>query len=260
VIIDAHTHVWPDAVAGRALAAAGLKDLESRGDGTVASLVETMASAGVDRAICLAVANTPDRVEAANRFAGQLPEHLIGFGSAHAGVDPDELVASLRRHGLPGVKVHPLFQDYGLDDPGLAHVLEALGDEFVAIVHVGAGKDDATNARCTPAMLRDLARRFPRLKLVACHFGGYRLLDEAEELVQGLPIHLDTSWPPSLAEVDPARIRRSIERHGPERIVFASDWPMADPAAEIAVIEGLSLDDDTTSQILGGNMARLLGL
>jgi predicted TIM-barrel fold metal-dependent hydrolase len=43
-------------------------------------------------------------------------------------------------------------------------------------------------------------------------------------------------------------------------VVFGSDWPMADPAAEIAAIRNLGLTDDEVDGILGGNVARLLGL
>lgn len=259
MIVDFHAHVWPDAVAERALSGAGL-DLDRYGDGTVGGLTAAMTQAGVDRAVCLGVANSADRVEAANRFAGSLDRsRLVGFGSAHPGVAPEELVASLRRHGLRGVKVHPLFQSYGLDDPGLLKVLDALRGEFAAVVHVGAGKQ-AESARCTPPMFAALARQLPGLDLVACHFGGYRLLDEAQQHVVGLPVHLDTSWPPSLAGLDPAEVRELLRRHGVERVVFASDWPMADPAAEVAAVRALGLDDDETEAVLGGNATRLLGL
>ncbi|MFC7658692.1 amidohydrolase family protein [Pseudonocardia benzenivorans] len=109
-------------------------------------------------------------------------------------------------------------------------------------------------------MLAELVRQFPRLDLIACHFGGYKRFEEAAEIVIGLPVHLDTSWPPSLATLDPRRVREIIEKHGPERICFASDWPMADPGAEIATIRDLGFSDDDTAAILGGNLARLLGL
>jgi predicted TIM-barrel fold metal-dependent hydrolase len=41
--------------------------------------------------------------------------------------------------------------------------------------------------------------------------------------------------------------------------VFGSDWPMADPAAEIAAIKALGLRDDAVEDILGRNFIRLLG-
>ncbi|HEX2162227.1 MAG TPA: amidohydrolase family protein [Thermoleophilaceae bacterium] len=258
MVIDAHTHVWPDAIAGRALAGS-VRDLERFGDGRVDSLIATMDAAGIDRSVCLGVANSGDRVEAANRFAGSLDrDRLIGFGSIHPDLSAAENVASLRRHGLVGAKSHPLFQSYSLDDPRLLEILDALRGEFAVIVHVGpAGAD--SGARCTPAMIRDIARQLPGLALIACHLGGYRVLDEAEDSVVGLPgVYLDTSWPPSIATLDRNRVRAAIERHGPERVLFASDWPMADPGAELAAVEALGLSDADTRAILGGNLVRLL--
>src|SRR3712207_7547473 len=43
-------------------------------------------------------------------------------------------------------------------------------------------------------------------------------------------------------------------------VVFGSDWPMADPAAEIAAIRDLGLTKEEEDGILGGNLGRLLGL
>ncbi len=258
-MIDGHTHVYPDAVAKKAIAGSPA-DLERFGDGTVASLAEVMAASGVDRSVSLGIANTPERVENANRFAGGLdPSLFVPFGSVHPGLSPEENVASLRRHGLRGAKVHPMFQDLRIDDPRLYATLDAMSGEFAVIMHVGAAGTDPGD-RCSPAMLVEIVKQFPRLDLIACHFGGYKRFEEAAEIVIGLPVHLDTSWPPSLATLDARRVREIIEKHGPERICFASDWPMADPAAEIATIRDLGFSDDDTDAILGGNMARLLGI
>jgi predicted TIM-barrel fold metal-dependent hydrolase len=258
MIIDGHFHVWPDHIAERAMT--GVADgIERRGDGTARGAVAAMDEAGIDRAICLGVAVRPEHVIATNQFVGSLdPQRFIGFGSLHPGVGVEETLASLRANGLLGVKVHPLFQGYGLDDPGLWTLLDAIQGEFAVIAHIGEGGHGA--ARCTPPMLRDLVRRFPRLDLIACHFGGYHLLPEAEEIIIGLPVYLDTSWPPSVGTLDPARVRRAIERHGPERVIYASDWPMADPATELAAVRALGVSEDDTAAVLGGNLARLLGI
>ena len=45
-------------------------------------------------------------------------------------------------------------------------------------------------------------------------------------------------WPSST----PSGSSRLIRRHGADRVVFGSDWPMADPAAEIAAIRALASD------------------
>jgi predicted TIM-barrel fold metal-dependent hydrolase len=256
MVIDGHCHVWPDKVASRAL---GSAPGERFGDGTRGSLIDVMAASGVDRAVSLGVAATPENVESANRFAGSLdPQHFIGFGSVHAGLSAEENVASLRRHGLRGAKVHPYFQRFALDDPRLWETFDAMRGEFCVIAHVGAAGDH-DGSLCTPEMVRKIVKQFPDLDFIACHFGGYQQLDEAEPLI-GVPVYFDTAWPPSLDTIPRARLRSLIERHGPERIIFASDWPMADPLHEREVIEDLGLDDDAVAAILGGNLARLLRL
>ena len=87
---------------------------------------------------------------------------------------------------------------------------------------------------------------------------GFRLLDDAENEVVGMDVLLETSWPPTLADLDRNRVIEIIRRHGPDRIIFGSDWPMADPAAEIAVIRDFGFTDDQTAGILGRNLARFL--
>lgn len=260
MIVDSHVHVWPDKIAKRALANP-LDEMQRFGDGTVAGAVAAMEAAGIDRAVSLGVADVPERLDKANAFAASLdPERFVGFGSVHPGASVEDNIESLRRHGLKGAKLHPLFQGYALDDPRLGEILDAMQGEFVVIAHVGHGDTPEANERATPAMMRSLVREYPRLDIVAAHFGGYLTMDEAEELVMGLPVTVDTSWPPSLATLDPKRVRRFIERHGPHRVSFATDWPMADPARERQAIEDLGLSAADTEAVLGGNMARLLRL
>lgn len=262
MIIDGHVHVWPDKIAKIALGSPS-DGLRRFGDGTTASAVESFRRAGVDKGICLAVADAPERLESANRFVGGLDDdHFIGFGSVHPGRTPEDNVASLRQNRLKGVKLHPLFQGVALDDPRYWEIYAALEGEFVAVFHVGPEfPGDPKGALATPRMIREIAKAFPRFDIVAAHLGGYNALDEATAEVHGLEnVYLDTSWPPSIATLDPRTVRAAIERHGAERVVFATDWPMADPEAEIAAIRALGLSDTDTDAILGGNYVRLLGL
>jgi predicted TIM-barrel fold metal-dependent hydrolase len=261
VIIDAHAHVWPDRIAEIALSANRLPDLHARGDGTVSGLTADMAASGVSISCCLGIANEARHVDSVNRFvAGLTSETRFGFGTVHVDLPVEENLASLRRHGVRAVKIHPLFQGFALDDPRLWEILEAFGDDIAVITHVGEGGSPEANRLSSPAMIRDIARQFPRLKLMACHFGGYKILDDAEEMLAGADVVLETSWPPSLATLRPGRVRDLIRRHGAERIVFGSDWPMTSPAEEIRAIDALGLSDDETKSVLGGTLARLLGI
>jgi predicted TIM-barrel fold metal-dependent hydrolase len=261
VIVDSHCHIWPDAIAARVLASRPA-DLDPIYDGTLEGLRRTMDDAGIDRAVCMGVATMARNVEKTNQFIGGLDRsRFIPFGTIHPELSVDQNLDSLRRHGIFGVKLHPLFQDLSLADPRVIEILHELADsEIVVITHVGAGADDAANERGSPSQLRTVINAVPNLILIACHFGGYHRLDEAEDIIVGSRAVLETSWPPRMSELDPERIRNIIARHGADRVVYGSDWPMADPIAEIAAVRSLGLDRFDEEAILGGNLAKLLGL
>jgi predicted TIM-barrel fold metal-dependent hydrolase len=261
VIIDAHCHVWPDHIAATVLAGRPA-DLDARHDGTMAGLGRTMDEAGIDRALCLGVAHAARTVQRTNEFIGSVDRtRFVPFGTVHPELSPAVNLKSLQDNGIGGVKLHPLFQDLSLADPRLVDIAEALAEAGITVItHVGAGGDADANDRGSPRSLRTLLDAVPGLRVIACHFGGYHRLDEAEELLVGSRAVLETSWPPSTAGLDPARVREIIARHGADRVVYGSDWPMTDPAAEIAAIRALGLPPEDEAAILGDNLATLLGI
>jgi uncharacterized protein len=261
MIIDAHCHVWPDHIAPKVLATRPAS-LDPVHDGTIAGLRATMAAAGVGHAMVLGVANVARTVERTNEWIGAVDRSVFTpFGTVHPDLPPAVNVRSLQDNGIRGVKLHPLFQDLALDEPRVIELLHALAEAGVTVItHAGAGGSDKASDRGSPAALRTALDAVPELTLIACHFGGYHRLSEADELIVGTRAYLETSWPPRLADLDRERIRTLIRRHGADRVIFGSDWPMADPAAEIAAVRGLGLDQAETDAILGGTLAGLLGL
>lgn len=263
MIIDSHTHVWPDKIAEIALGANAnaLPDLTATGDGTVGGLMSDMEQSGVAMSCCLAVANLPRQVDRVNEWVASLASpQRIPFGTVHVDLSVEENIASLQRNGIRAVKVHPLFQNYALDDHRLWDIFDAFGSDFTVITHVGAGGSSEVNQLATPGMIRDIAKQFPQLRLIACHFGGYKLFDDAREILSGVDVVLETSWPPTLAGLRPEKVRRLIRDHGAERVVFGSDWPMTTPSKEIETLDALGLSDDEIKLILGGTMARMLDI
>jgi len=260
MIIDAHCHVWPDRIAARALAGR-VPGMEAVGDGTVAGVRASIRRCGIDKTVVMGIADHARNVARTNEFVGSIASSaMIPFGTVHPDIPVDENLASLFENGIVGVKLHPLYQGFRIDDPRIHELLRAFGSEIPVIMHVGAGGSPEANLRSNPTMLAEIVRSFPELRLVACHFGGFHQLDQVEEEVVGLDVMLETSWPPTLAGLDRERVISLVRRHGTEHVVFGSDWPMTDPAAEIAVIRGLGLGEEATNAILGGNLARLLGI
>lgn len=261
MIIDCHMHVWPDHIA-EAMQSQTPAGMPLRFNGKLSGLLESMDASGIDMGLALGVGIKASTVARTNEFIGSVPrDRLVPFGTVHPDLSVEENLTSLRDNGIVGVKLHPLFQALSLDDPRVHEILRALGEEGIPVVtHVGAGEDPVSNERGAPVLLRKLADEVPEVTLIACHFGGYHRLEEAQEHVVGSRVHLETSWPPTMAELDPQPIVDLIRRHGADRVVFGSDWPMADPAAEIAAIRALGLTREEEDGILGDNLARLLGL
>lgn len=261
MIVDAHMHVWPDHVAD-AMQSQRPAGMPLRFDGKVSGLLRTMDEAGVDKGLALGVGIKASVVARTNEFIGTVPrDRLVPMGTVHPELSVEENIKNLKDNGIVGVKLHPLFQALSLSDPRVRDICVALAEEGMPVIsHVGSGGDGEANERGNPAALRALADDLPDLKLIACHYGGYHRLDDAEEHVVGSRVTLETSWPPTLAELEKERLVAIIRRHGADRVVFGSDWPMADPAAEIAAIRDLGLTKDEEDGILGNNLARLLGL
>jgi predicted TIM-barrel fold metal-dependent hydrolase len=261
MIIDCHCHVFPDHIAKVVLGRrpSGLNPVH---DGTIDGLIKTLDESGIDMALTLGVANKAANVARTNEFIGSVPrDRFVPFGTVHPELSNEENLRHLSDNGIRGVKLHPLFQTLSLGDPRVVDLVAALADAGVVLVtHAGAGGDAEANERGAPAHIAKLLDKVPNAKLITCHYGGYHRLDEAERLVVGSRAVLETSWPPTLAELDPDKVVPLIRRHGADRVVFGSDWPMADPGAEVAAIRKLGLTKQEEDGILGDNLARLLGL
>lgn len=261
MIVDCHMHVWPDHIAD-AMQSQTPAGMPLRFNGKLSGLLESMDDAGIDMGLALGVGIKASTVARTNEFIGSVPrDRLVPMGTVHPDLSVDENLKSLLDNGIVGVKLHPLFQALSLDDPRVHDILAGLSELGMPVVtHVGAGQDEEANRRGAPVLLRRLADSLPDLRLIACHYGGYHRLDEAEQHVVGSSVTLETSWPPTMAELEPERVVRLIRMHGADRVVFGSDWPMADPAAEIAAIRNLGLTKEEEDGILGDNLARLLGI
>lgn len=261
MIVDAHCHVWPDHIAPQVLRTRPA-DLNPVHDGTIDGLRRTLDAAGVDFGVCLGVAATARTVQRTNEWIGSVDrDRFVPFGTVHPELPVEVNLASLQDNGIRGVKLHPLFQDLHLADPRVVEIAAGLAEAGLPVItHVGAGGDPAANDRGAPQHVAALLDRVPGLTLMACHFGGYHRLEEAERHLVGSRALLETSWPPTVGELERNRIRTVIERHGADRVVFGSDWPMADPATEIAALRALGLPAEDEGAVLGGNLAGVLGL
>ncbi|NPV53037.1 MAG: amidohydrolase [Firmicutes bacterium] len=265
MVIDFHTHCFPDKLARRAIA----KLEESAGekaylDGTVSGLLRSMDRAGIDLSILQPVATRPGQERSINEWAwactARAPGRILSFGSIHP--DSRDWRDEIRRiadYGLKGVKFHPDYQEFYVDEPRVFPVYEALCAEgLVILFHAGIDIGLPEPCHCPPERLRKVIQRLPEGKWVAAHMGGWRCWDEVEAGLVGQPLYFDTSY--SYPWLGAARMRSLILAHGVDRILFGTDSPWADQAQAVAEIHDLGLPLEMEKTILGGNAAALLGL
>ena len=227
------------------------------------SLLKTMEKCGVDKSVFLNVVTKEKQHENALIFSKELnSDRIISFGS----VEPEsvhalEYVWKFSDDGLKGMKLHPPLQKIDLDDRRNFPVFDlarALG--LVLVVHAGYDFTFPEPPRASVAMIINVLKNFPGLKLVAAHMGGLR---ESREVLDSLAgkhdLYFDTAYT-AAPWVDRALLLDIIRRHGAERVLFGSDFPWHLPSMEIDMIEGLDISREEKDLILGGNAERILGI
>lgn len=237
--IDVHTHVFHPKIARKAIAHLNAHyGVRCAGDGTLAGLLECERRVPVDRCVILCAATTPEQVMPSNRFAMRLQaedERVIAFGTLHPGfADWERELERLKRAGIRGIKLHPDFQGFRLDDARLLPIFEAMQGEFILTVHVGDALPPEENPSC-PYKLASILRAFPSLTVIGAHLGGFRMWEHAQRVLGGgryANLWLDTS---SVAPILQGPDLTALVRAFPEeRLLFGSDWPLWDPVEEVA--------------------------
>lgn len=261
-VIDAHAHIFPDKIAARA--SKGIEDfydIPVSYDGSLSSLLELGAEGGIEAFLVQSVATVPQQVRAINNFiadcAARYPRRLIGFGALHPALSDQELqeeteyILSL---GLHGVKLHPDFQQFAIDDPAALRIYDLLQGRLPLLIHTG----DYRYSWSHPARLARVLREFPRLDVIAAHFGGWSQWKEAEEELAGKRVFVDTSS--AFYQLPRETARRLIATFSSERVLFGSDYPMWNPGKEKERLFSLGLSDGELERICSGNLLELLGL
>ena len=248
-LIDVHTHVYPPAIARKA--AASIREFYQLGtdemDGTTDTLLKKGDEVGIDRFVILPVAVRPDRTRHINEFILEqvaVQPRFIGFGTVHAGMEEiAEEARFIMDKGLKGIKMHPDTQEFAIDDPRLFPVYETIQGKIPVILHMGDHRFDYSH----PARLRHVLELFPRLQVIAAHFGGYGMYEIAYEQLYDKDCIFDVSS--SMMFMESGVAEKFINIYGAERMAFGTDYPLWDPVKETKRFLELKLTDEQFEQI-----------
>ncbi len=236
--IDIHAHAFHPKIAAKAVAQ--LQEhygIPAIGGGFWEDMVPRMRKAGLDYSSVLSAATKPEQVEPANSYAASLvgTPGVIPFGTIHPDYSKmDDVLAFLWDRGIHGIKLHPDFQGFRLDDPRLEPFFGAVEGRFTVLVHVGDKLPPAENPSC-PFKVAAIKRKFPRLELIAAHFGGVWHWPYVVEALKGLDILMDTSS--SLFAIPQGLLEQIFHSFPLENFLFGSDYPLFDCADERILLQ-----------------------
>ncbi len=280
MIIDFHTHIFPDPIAPKAVAKLqSVSHTRIFSDATAGGLAADMKERGVDFSVVLPVATNPGKVPHMNDVcaAGNNGDGLIHFGAIHpdfAGWHAE--LGRIRELGLKGIKIHPVYQGVDLDDVRYLRILERCAElDLIVVAHAGIDIGYPQEIRCDPVRSRRALAQVPGVKLVLAHMGGWKNWEVVAENLADTGCYLDTAF--SLGQIDPLeadfyspRQRQLLSQEdftalvkafGADRVLFGTDSPWTHSQREIRKILSLTgLTEEEKMLILGENACTLLGI
>jgi len=271
MIIDAHTHVYPEKIADKAVAKleanAGVK---AKVNGRKSGLMKSMKEAGVDYSLLLPVATSPRQVDGINAEAGDTnatadQTGLLSFGGVHPDTENyKEVLRQIKALGLKGIKVHPDYQETFFNDIRYKRIVaEATELGLYVVTHAGVDIGLPDPIHCRPEHVKEMLKDTQTDKLILAHMGGWRLWQQVEELLAEENVYLDTSFSHEGIGVEgmlsPEQFVHLVRAHGVDKIVFGSDSPWSSQKESVEWIRQTSLTEEEKEMIFGGNAKRILG-
>jgi predicted TIM-barrel fold metal-dependent hydrolase len=263
MFVDFHSHIFP-----RGKAASILEELSGRGDiphysdGTLDGLLDTMTRSGIGLSLISRITTQANKVAAVNQWLLRCRRpNVLPMATIHPdGPVTVEDLETFKTQGFQGIKLHPDYQGFFVDDPRMYPFYEAAQHvQMPVLFHAGLDRGLPPPVRAMPRRLLKVHRQFPRMVMVAAHMGGEDNYQETEIFLLGEDIYLDTSF--VLRIMAPETLKRFFRKHPVERILFGSDSPFTDQAAELDYLLSLSfLTAAEKEKVAGGNAAALLKL
>jgi len=260
MIIDFHTHAFPDTVAAKAIPVLSKEgNITAHTQGTTESLLASMDWAGINASVICSIATRPSQFEPILKWSASIQSsRLIPLPSIHP-ADPDIVtrVFQVKEAGFLGIKMHPYYQDFFLGEERLTPLYKALSEAgLFLVVHCGYDIAFPRTRRSDPSQILALQQRFPDLKLITTHFGGWDIWDEVEETLIGKEIFMEISF--ALAYLSDYQALRMFNNHPANYLLFGSDSPWDDQSTALQRLRKLPISDDLINSITGENASRLL--
>ena len=268
MVIDFHTHVFPEKIAEKTIEVLKTNVYNINGvkppaftEGTVASLQQSMEENGIDFSVVMPIATHPKQTPTINAYAeGIRSKNMVSFGSLHPlQEDWESVLEGLAEKGFKGIKLHPQYQDVELDSPHIIRILEkAQGLGLYTMFHAGVDIGVPTSELATPKRMKNLLNYVSGEYIIAAHLGGFKMWDAVEEHLVGSKISFDISY--ACSHIEKEQFLRIIRNHGADKILYGSDSPWKSQGEPLSDLKKLELSQQEMDLITHKNAIRILSL
>jgi predicted TIM-barrel fold metal-dependent hydrolase len=239
-VFDAHAHIGVD-VDGRTMTAEGMR--------------ERMEAAGVKKSIVFPL-NDPN---ARDDYSGpndviwkayeEYPRSFVPFFRLNPHLDYDKEFARCIERGFMGLKLHPVSQNFELDDPKVVRLLGMAAEVGLPVlIHTGFAMQ-----RVVDPLLPTVEAR-PELRLILGHAAMVEVLEAARAFEEHPNVLFETSV---VRAKDLYELCCSVH---PSRIAFGSDIPYGDLPSTLhsilAAAQAAGVPDEALPGILSENIRR----
>lgn len=263
MLIDFHAHTFPEKIAKKTIEALEERaDTKATREGTVEALLLQMEETGVDLSVVLPVVTNPKQFQSVNEYAAMLNETHAGKLLSFGGIHPDcaDYMAELsyiKELGLKGIKIHPDYQGYFIDDLKYLRIIHRATELGLAIVtHAGVDIGLPSPVHCPPDRARHMLDEVKPEKMVLAHTGGWKQWDQVEEFLVGQKVFFDIAFTSRYLEKN--QFEQMVRRHGIEQILFATDTPWESPKETVAYVESTELTVEEKEKIYSKNAKKIL--
>ena len=273
MIIDFHTHTFPDELAKKTIPYLEAKaGFIAKTDGTIKGLEKSMEEANIDISVLLPVITNPKHVIKINDCAieNNKLDKFISFGGMHPDYENyKEELKRLKDNGIKGIKFHPDYQQTFIDDPKMIDIIdEAFRLGLIVIIHSGIDYGSTDVIRATPERIKNLLSKLKHKgTFILAHMGYTFKWDMIIEEFKGYDVYFDLAL--SLGSLtmnnvkyplmDEDTLLKFIDTFGSNRILFATDCPWMSQKESVDVFNSYKrIKEADRENILYKNALRLL--
>ncbi len=260
MIIDFHTHAFPEKIAERAMEKLSYASggLIPQTNGTIEGLKALMKKDGIDKSVTLAIATNEKQQRSVNDFIiSQACEEIIPFGSVFPDA-PDALeeLERISALGVKGIKLHPEYQQFFVDDEKMKPIYKKASElGLIIIFHAGEDFGYPAPYHATPERLRNAAKWIDS-PMVCAHWGASCMGEDVLKYLCDIPVYFDTAF--GYGTMPKERAQRILEKKGADFILFGSDCPWHAPSWDVRMIESLDITEGDKEKIYHLNAQKLL--